>query len=109
VVELSYFKLAPSTYFVLDTVNPASVFSLVQIYFLDISHQTPVHPQALKFLLESSGFEQVEIQFSAPLEKEKLQELPGADEIASILNQNIDKLNKLLYAPANFAVIGKKP
>jgi len=108
-VELSFLKLAPSSYLVLETINPASVFSLVQIYFLDISHHNPVHPQALKFLLESSGFEQVTIQFSAPLEKEKLQELPDADEIATILNQNIDKLNKLLYAPANYAVIGLKP
>jgi O-antigen chain-terminating methyltransferase len=108
-VELSYFKLAPSSHLVLETVNPTSVFSLVQIYFLDISHQTPVHPQALKFLLESSGFEKVEIQFSAPLEKERLQELPAADDISFILNQNIDKLNKLLYAPANYVVIGLKP
>lgn len=108
-VELSFFKLGPSSRLVLETVNPTSVFSLVQIYFLDISHQTPVHPQALKFLLESSGFEHVEIQYSAPLENERLQELPGADETATILNQNIDKLNKLLYAPANFAVIGQKP
>lgn len=107
-IELSYFKLAPSSYLLLETVNPTSVFSLVQVYFLDISHQTPVHPQALKFLLESSGFEKVEMQFSAPLEKERLQELPGADEIATTVNQNIDKLNKLLYAPANYAVIGQK-
>ncbi len=108
-VELSYFKLAPSSYLVLETINPTSVFSLVQIYFLDMSHQKPIHPQALKFLLESSGFEGVETKYSAPLEKEKLQELPGADEITTILNQNIDKLNKLLYAPANYTVIGLKP
>lgn len=107
-IELSYVKLAPSSFLVLETINPTSVFSLVQVYFLDISHQTPVHPQALKFLLESSGFEKVEIQYSAPLEKEKLQELPGADEIATAINQNIDKLNRLLYAPANYAVIGQK-
>jgi len=108
-VELAYFKLSSSSYLVLETVNPTSVFSLVQIYFLDMSHQKPIHPQALKFLLESSGFEGVEIKYSAPLEKEKLQELPGADEMAIILNQNIDKLNQLLYAPANYTVIGLKP
>lgn len=107
-VEISYFKLAPSSYLLLETINPASVFSLVQIYFLDLSHQKPIHPQALKFLLESSGFEGVEVKYSAPLNQEKLQELPTNDEITSTLNQNIDKLNRLLYAPANYAVIGLK-
>lgn len=107
-IELAYFKLSPASHIVLETINSASVFSLVQIYFLDLSHQNPVHPQTLKFLLESTGFEKVEIKYSFPLEKEKLQNLPGADEFTSILNQNIDNLNKLLYAPPNYAAIGLK-
>jgi len=107
-VELSYAKLTPSSYLVIETINPASVFSYIQIYLLDLSHQKPIHPQTLKFLLESSGFEEVEIKYSSPLEQEKLQEIPTTDELTSTLNQNIDKLNKLLYAPANYAAIGKK-
>ncbi len=107
-VELSYFKLAPSAYLVFETINPASVFSLVQIYFLDLSHHKPILPQALKFLMESTGFEEVEIKYSSPLERERLQELPTRDEITSTLNQNIDKLNELLYAPSNYAAIGLK-
>lgn len=107
-IELAYFKLFPASHIVLETINSASVFSLVQIYFLDLSHQKPVHPQTLKFLLESTGFEKVEIKYSFPLEKEKLQDLPGSDEFTSILNQNIDNLNKLLYAPPNYAAIGLK-
>ncbi|MFB0565499.1 MAG: class I SAM-dependent methyltransferase [Candidatus Aminicenantaceae bacterium] len=107
-VELAYFKLSPSSYIVLETINPTSVFSLVQIYFLDLSHQKPVHPQALKFLLESSGFDDVEIKYSSPPEEEMLRNLPGADETSSILNQNIDSLNKLLYAPSNYAAVGLK-
>lgn len=107
-VELSYFKLAPSTYLVLETINPASVFSLVQIYFLDLSHQKPILPQALKFLMERAGFEEVEIKYSSPLKQERLKDIPTKDEITSTLNQNIDKLNKLLYAPSNYAAIGWK-
>ncbi|MGD2294536.1 MAG: methionine biosynthesis protein MetW [Candidatus Aminicenantes bacterium] len=108
VVELAYNKLAPSSNIVFETVNPTSVFALVQIYYLDLSHQKPIHPQALKFLLENAGFEEVEIKFSSELQLEKLQELPQADEASSILNRNVDKLNKLLYSPPNYAAIGKK-
>ena len=107
-IELAYFKLMPGGHIVLETINPASVFALVQIFFLDLTHQKPIHPQALKFLLESSGFDDVKIQYSSSLEQEQLQTLPSADETASVLNRNIDTLNKLLYAPPNYAAIGQK-
>ena len=107
-VELSYAKTAPGGTILLETVNPTSVFALVHIYFLDLTHQRPVHPQALKFLLESSGFDGVEIKFSAELGEERLRTLPAADDTASLLNRDIDRLNDLLYAPANYAAIGRK-
>ena len=107
-LEVAYVKLESSAPIVLETINPTSVFALVQIYHLDISHKQPIHPQALKYLLESSGFEDVQIQYSAPLEEEMLKTLPGADEQTTLLNQNIDSLNKLLYAPPNYAAIGYK-
>ena len=107
-IELSFHKLAPSGRIVLETVNPTSVFALVQIYFLDLSHQQPIHPQALKFLLDSSGFEEVEIIFSSELRQEKLQELAQTDDVSAILNRNIDKLNTLLFSAPNFAAVGKK-
>jgi len=108
VIELAFHKLAPSSYIVLETINPTSVFALVQIYYLDLSHQKPIHPQALKFLLENAGFEDVEIKLLSELQQEKLQELPSADEGSTILNRNVDKLNKLLYSAPNYAAIGQK-
>lgn len=107
-LEVAFVKLAPSAPIVLETINPTSVFALVQIYHLDMSHQQPIHPQALKFLLEGSGFEDVEIQYTGTLEGEMLKILPGADEHTALLNQNIDTLNKLLYAPPHYAAIGYK-
>ena len=107
-IELAYSKLAQGAHIILETINPASVFALVQIYFLDLTHQKPIHPRTLKFLLESSGFVDIEIKYSLPLAQEQLQTLPTADETASILNRNIDNLNRLLYAPPNYAAIGLK-
>jgi SAM-dependent methyltransferase len=108
-IELSHRKLAPSGVIILETINPTSVFALVQIYHLDLSHQNPVHPQALKFMLEASGFESVEIRYSSPLEAQRLQNLPGADERTAILNRNIDSLNELLFAPVNYAAVAARP
>lgn len=107
-LELAYVKLGTGGTIVLETINSTSVFALVQIYNLDMSHQQPIHPQALRYLLESSGFEDVTIKYTAPLEEEMLKTLPGADEQTALLNQNIDSLNKLLYAPSNYAAVGYK-
>ncbi|MBM3284247.1 MAG: class I SAM-dependent methyltransferase [Candidatus Aminicenantes bacterium] len=107
-VETGYKKLAPSGIFILETINPASVFALVEIYFLDLSHQRPIHPRALQFLLEATGFEDVEIKYAETLEREKLETLPGTDGLAVSLNQNLDRLNALLYAPPNYAAIARR-
>lgn len=108
VIEVSFRKLAPAGTIILETVNPLSVFALVQVYYLDPSHRIPIHPQALKFMLEAAGFSDVEITHSSPLEKERLKPLPGADERTSVLNRNIDSLNDLLFAPVNYAAIARK-
>lgn len=107
-LEIAFVKMEDLAPIVLETINPASVFALVQIYHLDISHKQPIHPQALKYLLESSGFADVQIKYSVPLEEEMLKTLPGADERTALLNTNIDSLNKLLFAPPNYAAIGYK-
>ncbi len=107
-VETIYAKLRTTGTVILETVNPLSVFALVQIYFLDMTHQQPLHPQALRFLLENAGFEKIEIRYDSPLTEEALQSLPTGDEISEVLNRNFEKLNDLLYAPANYAVIGVK-
>jgi O-antigen chain-terminating methyltransferase len=108
-VELAFQKLRSGGALVLETVNPLSVFSLVHIYMLDMSHRTPVHPQALRFLLEAAGFEGVEFRESRPLESERLQDVPVSDDASAVLNRNFDRLNALLFAPPNFAALGRKP
>ena len=107
-VELAYAKLAPGGVVVLETINPASVFALVQIYFLDLSHRLPVHPLALRFLLESAGFDDVRVIYGNGLDEEKLRPLPPADERTAILNDDIDRLNRLLYAAPEYAAAGRK-
>jgi len=107
-VDQAFLKLAPDSHIVLETVNPTSLFALVHIYLLDLSHQKPIHPLALRYLLESTGFRDVEIRYSAHLEREALESIPPDNETAVLLNRNLDKLNELLFAPANYAAVGKK-
>jgi len=105
-VELAQAKLAAGGVLVLETVNPTSVFALVHIYFLDMTHQRPVHPQALAYLLESSGFADVAIEETGDMAPVRLEPVPAADSAAAALNRDIDRLNALLYAAPNYAAVG---
>ncbi|MCP4219285.1 MAG: methyltransferase domain-containing protein, partial [bacterium] len=94
---------------VLETVNPLSLFALGNIYFLDVTHQKPLHPEYMRYLLENTGFNDVEIIYPEELTEEKLDEI-GADVPTALqFNSNVDKLNKLLYASPVYAVKGIKP
>jgi len=93
---------------VLETVNPLSIFALSNIYFLDVTHQKPLHPEYMRYLLESSGFNDVSIIYSEQLNEELLQEISPENPIAVAFNSNVDKLNKLLYSSPVYAVTGKK-
>lgn len=107
-IQLAYFKLSPGGRLILETVNPTSVFALVQVYFLDLSHAQPIHPLALQFLLEIHGFEQTRLIYGELPQTEQLEAVSAASEIGEIFNRNMDKLNKLLYSPLNYAVMGEK-
>ena len=64
VVSECFRILRPRSPILLETINPLSLFALSRIFFLDASHQNPLHPEFMRFLLERYGFSQVEILFA---------------------------------------------
>jgi 2-polyprenyl-3-methyl-5-hydroxy-6-metoxy-1,4-benzoquinol methylase len=106
-------KLRPGSVIVLETINPACWFAFFSSYIRDITHERPLHPDTLKYLLVASGFQQVEIRYSAPYpEHEKLQAVAAAGipiDTAHALNANAEKLNSLLFTYLDYAAIGRRP
>ena len=108
-------KMKYGFYIIIETVNPLSLFSFANFY-IDLSHVKPVHPETLKFLLNTTGFRDIETKFSSPVPSEiKLQKLPDLEGLAEksrllvgICNQNIDMINNALYGAQDYAIIGKK-
>jgi O-antigen chain-terminating methyltransferase len=102
-------------FIVISTVNPLSLASFFNFY-RDMSHQKPIHPETLKFLLESLKFKSLEIQFLSHIPEDvKLKKVTIPTDSASIektnmetYNYNIDMLNQILWGPMDFALIGKK-
>lgn len=107
-------KMKYGFYIIIETVNPLSLFSLANFY-IDLSHVKPVHPETLRFLVNTAGFRDIETKFSSPVSSEmKLQKLPNLEDrnenrsMIEISNQNIDMINNALYGAQDYAVIGKK-
>ena len=92
----------------LETVNPLSVFALSNIYFLDVTHRKPLHPEFMRYLVESSGFGDVGIVYGEELNDEQLEGISPESHLAREFNTNVDKLNKLLYSSPVYAVTGTK-
>jgi O-antigen chain-terminating methyltransferase len=108
VVAESFRVLRPGAVLLLETINPLSLFALSRIYFLDPTHQRPLHPEYMRYLLEASGFRAVEILYGAEPDAEKLMETDAALPQALAFNTNVDRLNRLLFPSSEYAVKGTK-
>jgi O-antigen chain-terminating methyltransferase len=124
-LETAYHKLRPGSKIVLETINPACWYAFFSSYIRDITHVRPLHPDTLQYLLVASGFQRVEIQYSAPFPDEsKLQPLSvgasagesgtaetqaaPAGEVAAVFNENVRKLNSLLFTYLDYAAVGER-
>jgi len=114
-LALCHQKMKFGYHIVVETVNPLSFVSFVNFY-IDMTHTKPVHPEALKFLIGLVGFKEIETTVSTPVSPEyrlkKIPDIAGADETSKmsqvIYNENIEKLNDILYGDQDYSVIGKK-
>lgn len=115
-MELAFDRLAPGGKLLVETINPESVYALSRTFYLDYTHIRPMHPEGLKFLLESIGFTRAEIRLLSPLPEDiQLRKLPldrvkDKEELSfiSTYNKNIDRLNSLLYNYQEYAVLVQK-
>lgn len=114
-LKLCIQKLKYGCYLIAETVNPLSFYSFSNFY-LDMTHIKPIHPETLKFLFQSTGFKEINTIFSSPVpEAHQLRKMVIRDGISEIdkyqtqiYNQNIEKLNNILYGAQDYAIIGKK-
>jgi O-antigen chain-terminating methyltransferase len=108
-------RLAKGSYFIVKTINPLSLATFTD-YYLDVTHVRALHPTALKYMVESAGFGDIEVRFLARVpDRERLNKFelsPGLGDrerrMAEIYNRNTDILNDLLFGAEDYAVIARK-
>jgi SAM-dependent methyltransferase len=116
-LDVAFHKLRPGARIVLETLNPSCWVAFFEAYIRDITHAWPLHPETLKYLVVASGFQRVDVRMMSPYpEAAKLQHLSGATEqsplalvgLASTFNDNVNKLNALMFSYLDYAVVAER-
>jgi O-antigen chain-terminating methyltransferase len=105
VIALAYDKLRAGGRLVIETVNPRALYVFANAFFVDPTHDRPIHPDYLDFLCREAGFTAVEIQWRSPAPAGTPLEEPDGDEVAVA---NTRRLNGLLYGPQDYAVVATR-
>jgi SAM-dependent methyltransferase len=106
-VDLVYRKLQDQGVVVVETINPECLYALARNFYLDPTHVRPVHPEMLRFALETCGFLRVELKFSAAAHDRPLPQLTLAEPADSKqFNDALARIQSLLFGFQDYAAIG---
>jgi O-antigen chain-terminating methyltransferase len=116
-VRLAAAKLRSGGVLVCETPNPTCLTVFSGAFYVDLTHLRPIHPQAAVFVLEAAGLRDVEVRYVNPYPPEmKLQPLEPLwylrryeAAFLEAINDNLARLNDLLWGAQDYAVIGRKP
>ncbi|MGI6680716.1 MAG: class I SAM-dependent methyltransferase [Bdellovibrionota bacterium] len=101
---------------ILETINPLSFFALTSSFFKDYTHKWPIHPDVLEQFLKLGGFQKVDslklskVPNEVSLKNIEISEFmpPSQVNFVKEYNDNISKLNNLLYGFQDYALIARK-
>lgn len=108
--DLAYEKLSEGAYMILETPNPTSLAIFANSFYIDPSHNKPVHPLTLKYMAEKAGFKNTTILYTdnskLPITIPKL-ESRETDKLAEF-NQSMSIVSNLLFGSQDYALIARK-
>lgn len=108
--RVAYEKLEEGSYLIMETPNPTSLGMFMGPFYLDPSHNKPMHPLTLKYIVEKAGFLFVEILFTessrVPYNIPRLSQNKG-DEFVEFDNA-MNQVAEILYGSRDYAVIARK-
>jgi len=117
VIDAAMHALRRGGVLVLETINPACWTAFFESYLRDLTHVRPLHPDTLQYLVRSSGFRDVTIEFRSPIaDADRLQPVPlppgdlppAIADLVDTFNANVNRLNARLFTYQDYAVIGRK-
>lgn len=114
-IQLCYQKLRNDTFLIISTPNILSVQVSSNLFYMDPSHKTHIHPDVMKFILRYNRFTITEEKFYQPVPadhklrtilEEEIQE--NNMQFSTLFNYNVNLLNQFLFGCRDYAIIAKK-
>ena len=107
-----YNRMEEGAYVVFETPNASSLVTMAQGFYIDPTHDKPVHYELFRYFLEISGFKDIEIIFTEE-SKAGLPRIPhiqGGEHCrnAAEINDAITEVNKLLFGSQDYAIIARR-
>ena len=120
-LETAHHKLRAGAPLVLETINAACWMAFFETYLRDITHRQALHPDTLRYLVQTSGFTSVDVQYREPVrEADRLERIPRLEDASPVaqhgelatlvaaVNAHADKLNARLFSSMDYAVIARR-
>jgi 2-polyprenyl-3-methyl-5-hydroxy-6-metoxy-1,4-benzoquinol methylase len=115
-LETAFHKMTPGAPLVLETINAACWMAFFETYIRDLTHQRPLHPDTLRYLVEASGFSSIDVRLRQPvsegdrLQTVELSDFAGFDmaPVAAALNDHANKLNARLFSSMDYAIVARR-
>lgn len=107
---LAYEKLEEGSYLIMETPNPMSLAIYTHAFYMDPSHQKPIHPYTLRYLVQKAGFVKAEIVFTeASRLAEEIPVIKGEGiENAEEFNRNLRIMAEFMYGSQDYAIVAQK-
>ena len=119
-LETAHHKLRAGAPMVLETINAACWMAFFETYLRDITHRQALHPDTLRYLVQTSGFTSVDVQYREPVrDVDRLERIARIDDgavasrpelaaVVAAVNAHADKLNARLFSSMDYAVIARR-
>lgn len=113
IIELcnaAYSKLEVGCYILIETPNPMSLSMFSHAFYIDPSHEKPVHPYTVRYYLEKAGFRQIEIIFpdSSRLPVNIPELNSELDDNIMEFNQSMKIVSEQLFSSQDYTIIAIK-
>ena len=105
--ELAYEKLEDGAFPLMETQNPQSLSIYTNAFYVDPSHNKPVHPLTIEYILRKAGFMEIEIIYTdasrpqttiPPIQQENMDEF----------NHAMKTVENMLFGSQDYAIIAKR-
>lgn len=103
--------LRPDGILLFETPNPTNLMVGSASFYLDPTHVRPIHPEFLRFLVESRGFADVKIHYVHPAVPAETMINSGPPEGYSDarLNRVVSAVEAFVYGPQDYVLTARRP